>query len=91
MYVLPRPACPAAARRASSMVRPTRKERRLDDRGRSEKGIGPRDHRAAPGPLLPFLPHVPSKANEGGVTIQGRGIIRRVVCSDSELGLGSQG
>src|SRR3954452_8764877 len=27
--------------RASSRVRPTRKERRLDDRGRSEKGIGP--------------------------------------------------
>jgi hypothetical protein len=28
--------------RASSRVRPTRKERRLDDRGRSEKGTGPR-------------------------------------------------
>ena len=61
--------------RASSRVRPTRKERRLDDRGRSEKGIGPPDHRAVPVPLLPFLPHVPSKAKEGGVTIHGRGIV----------------
>jgi hypothetical protein len=47
--------------RASSRVRPARKQRRLDDSWRSGKGIGPRGPSRSACPCSPFITHRPNR------------------------------